>query len=191
MNDSLKDQLIALGLAQDKPRKRRPGTTSRGRGRGQKGNGPATAKAAGRKARGAPADGISLEQAWRERQREEKRTREAAREAKLAEERRRRRLNQEIGELVEGKALNDAAAELKRNFVYKGKIRSVRVTAEQLEALNEGRLALVFLRGSYLVVEPGLAEAVRKLSAEHVPNLSGPSAEDEDGDHPVPDDLIW
>lgn len=187
MNDSLKDQLIALGLAQEKPRQRRP----KGSGSGRKQGRSDGARKARPERGGAAGDGISLEEAWRQRQREEQRARDTAREAKRAEERRRRRLNSDIARLVEGKALNDPAAELKRNFLYKGKIRSVPVTAEQLAALNDGRLALVFLRGRYLVVSPELAEQVRSLSAEHVPDLSAGAADDDDGEHPVPDDLVW
>ena len=66
---------------------------------------------------------------------------------------------------------------------------SVRVNAEQLKALNGGELALVFLRGDYLVVKPELAEQVRRLSADHVPDLGTEDPGEEE--FPVPDDLLW
>lgn len=184
MSDSLQDQLRALGLARDRPRK--PGRKRRakrsGDARSRRGSG------ANRGAQGKGGD-ISLEAAWRARQSEEKASAERAKAEKRARDLERRRLNSQIEALVEGQALNDRSAELKRNFLYKGKIRSVRVNAEQLAALNAGDLALVFLRGDYLLVEPSLAEKVRALSPEHVPDLGGDDpGEDE---FPVPDDLVW
>lgn len=180
MNDSLKDQLIALGLAREEP-----GEKHHGKKRGE-----SRSRARRSKARAAGGgEGMSLESAWRLREREERDSREKEVEARRREERRRRRLNRDIQALVEGQAQNDSNAELKRNFIYKEKIRSVAVNAAQLAALNEGRLALVFLRGNYLVVAPELADQVRDLSPEHVPNLAG--GDSGDGEHPVPDDLTW
>ncbi len=175
MSDSLQDQLLALGLAKKKPRKpsRKKGGKPRARGRaGGKGGGD-----------------ISLEAAYRARQKVEKAQAEQAKADKHAQDLERRRINREVQALVEGKALNDRAGALKRNVLYKGKIRSVRVNREQLEALNAGQLALVFLRGDYLVVPPELAERVRAVSPEHVPELGSDDAAEEE--FPVPDDLVW
>jgi uncharacterized protein YaiL (DUF2058 family) len=183
MSESLQDQLRALGLAKDKPgrpgrkRKRRRPNDDAGRGGSPPG---------GKQGKG---DDISLEAAWRARQAEEKENAERARAEKRARDLERRRLNTQIEALLEGKALNDRSGELKRNFLYKGKIRSVRVNAEQLAALNAGSLALVFLRGDYLVVEPAVADQVRALSPEHVPDLGGEDPGEEE--IPVPDDIVW
>lgn len=147
MSDSLKDQLIALGLAkkgQDKPKGRK---ASRGR------------------------------QADRTRKRRQ------------AEDRRRQRLNSEIRSIVEAHRMNDDAAELTRNFLYKGRIRKVMVTPDQLRAINDGELGVAYLSGGYHILAPEHLEAVRKLSPEHVPDLAGGS--EDEGDHPVPDDLVW
>jgi uncharacterized protein YaiL (DUF2058 family) len=169
MSDSLQDQLLALGLAKKKSRKpsRKKGGKARARGKND----------------------ISLEAAYRARQRDEKAQTERARADKRAQDLERRRINGEIKALLDGKALNDRDGSLKRNFLYKGKIRSVRVNHEQLAALNAGELALVFLRGDYLVVPPELAERARAISPEHVPDLGvEETGEDE---FPVPDDLVW
>lgn len=177
MSESLQDQLLALGLAKEKPRqaRRKQGGKPRGKPR------------ASRKEKGSGE--ISLDAAYRAREREEKSRAERARAEKRALDLERRRINGRIGELLDGQALNDREGELKRNFLYKGKIRSVRVNAEQLKALNEGSLALVFLRGDYLVVKPELAEQVRTLSADHVPDLG--SEEPGEDEFPVPDDIVW
>jgi len=177
MSDSLQDQLLALGLAKSRPKKKR----------GAK-KGPRRGKGAGAKGKGGSGE-ISLDAAYRARERSEKESAERAKAEKRARDLERRRLNSQIEALLEDQALNDRAGELKRNFLYKGKIRSVRVNAKQLEALNDGALALVFLRGDYLVVKPEVAEQVRALSPEHVPDLGGDDPGEEE--FPVPDDLVW
>lgn len=183
MSDSLQDQLLALGLAKEKPR---PASSKRKhKARKQKGS----KDQRDNKANALMGREISLDAAYRARQQDDKSSAEKARAEKRALDLERRRLNTQIAALLKDQTLNDRAGELKRNFLYKGKIRSVRVNQAQLEALNSGALALVFLRGDYLVVQPELAEQVRQLSAEHIPDL-GSEAPDEKG-FPVPDDLTW
>jgi uncharacterized protein YaiL (DUF2058 family) len=175
MSESLQDQLLALGLAREKPRqpKRKRGGKTRGK----------------QKQHGKKSGEISLDAAYRARERDERSRAERAKAEKRALDLERRRINGEIQQLLEGRSLNDREGELKRNFLYKGKIRSVRVNEEQLKALNAGELSLVFLRGDYLVVEPGLADQVRSLSPEHVPDLG--SEEPDEDEFPVPDDMVW
>ena len=60
--------------------------------------------------------------------------------------------------------------------MYKGRIRSVLVTPEQLRSLNEGELGLVFLRGSYFLLKPEIVEQVRSISPDHVPALDAGGA---------------
>jgi uncharacterized protein YaiL (DUF2058 family) len=175
MSDSLQDQLLALGLAREKPRqaKRKRGGKNRGQPKQPR-------KQSGE---------ISLDAAYRARARDEKSRADRDKAEKRALDLERRRVNGEIQKLLEGQALNDREGELKRNFLYKGKIRSVRVNAEQLKALNAGSLSLVFLRGDYLVVKPELAAQVRAISADHVPDLGSEDPGEED--FPVPDDIVW
>ncbi len=197
MSDSLQDQLLALGLAKDRPEKKKPAgrkrpNSARGgkpQGRGHGGGKPRQG-GPGKQGQGAGKGGeISLDAAWKARQKDEKVGADKARAEKLARDLERRRINGEIEAMVKDQGLNDREGELKRNFLYKGKIRSVRVNAEQLEALNAGTLALVFLRGDYLVVPPALAEKVKALSPDHVPELGGDDPAEEE--FPVPDDLVW
>jgi uncharacterized protein YaiL (DUF2058 family) len=191
MSESLKDQLLKLGLA--RPEQARPKTPKPPPRRGDKAAGGAKGKATGRGKKKTTAGGeISLDEAFRLRARAEQSEADRARAAKLAEQQRRQRVNEALQALVAEHALNDQAAELKRNFIYKGRIRSVLVTPEQLTALNAGELGLVFLRGRYFLVAADIAAQAKDLSVEHVPDLSGPDAgESDEGDHPVPDDLLW
>jgi uncharacterized protein YaiL (DUF2058 family) len=182
MTDSLKEQLIALGLAKEKAKP--------ARNQGRRKPGPRPGTAAGKKPGPDRDREIALEEAWRRKQQSEHQAAEESRRRKQAEDEKRRRINKEIQAIVEANKLNDPKAELKRNFQYKGRIRSVLVNAEQLKLLNSGLLALVFLKGSYFLVTPEVAKQVRMISADHVPDLGGAEPE-ADGEHPVPDDLIW
>lgn len=177
MSNSLQDQLRALGLAKKAPAKQ----NSKGKRRKPRKEGGAVARS----------EEIDLDRAYRLRQQAERRQADEARQRKMEEDRRRRQVNKDIQVIVAAQRLNDPKAELKRNFMYKGRIRSVLVTEEQLRALNAGELGLVFLKGSYHLLPPAALEQVRAISGEHVPDLSVDSDGDEDGDHPVPDDLVW
>ena len=174
MSDSLKDQLLALGLAPKKsPPKKKPATQP---------------KKAPRKPDGG-AD-ISLDQAYRIRSKEERRAKEQAAAQKRELERQRREVNKKIRGIVDEHAVRDEKAEIKRSFVYKGKIRSVLTTAEQLKQINAGNLGVVYLSGNYHLLPADKIEEIRQFAPDHIPDLSGADNEDEK-EHPVPDDLVW
>lgn len=183
MSESLKDQLLKLGLAKEqssgKPRQSKP--------KPQRGRKPA------KKQGTSSAENLSLDQAYRLRAKEEKEQVRLKKEEKRLLDLERRRINKLVQEITDKHALNDPKAEIKRNFMYKGRIRSVLCTPEQLKALNAGELGVVFLRGSYILMEPEHVEAVRALSEDHVPDLGGNEPDDdaEDDEYKVPDDLVW
>jgi uncharacterized protein YaiL (DUF2058 family) len=163
MSESLQNQLKALGLARNKP------------------------KNANRKQKSS--DKFSLEKAYALKKRDEQKLADHARKKKLAEERQRRLLNNEIRKIVQAHRLNRDDAEFGRNFVFRGRIRKIRVTPEQLKMLNAGELGIAYLSGGYHLLASEHVEAVLQLSREHVADLST-EAED-DGDHPVPDEMTW
>ena len=179
MGDSLQDQLRALGLTRSKPaaKQEKPSRPRKPKPRGK---------------RGIPESGaeLSLDAAYALRQREEQREAERARRQKREEDRRRRQVNEAIRDIVAGQRQNRAEAEIPRNFMFNGRIRKVYVDADQQRALNEGELGIVYLSGSYHLLEPAALEAVRRISGEHVVDL-GLDAGDDDPEHPVPDDLVW
>ena len=202
---------MALGIA-SKPAERKParadggGATARNAGNRHRsqtrpdskpppkgprnGAGKSARAAAPRPAPGEAAGGeLSLEQAYRLRQQQEKEQAEQARRRQQEEMRKRQQLNREIKAIVEPNRLNHPEAEIPRYFIYKGRIRKVNVTDEQRVQLNGGDLGLVYLSGAYHLLPAGLVEQVKALSAEHVPDLSpgdeGPPEDD------VPDDLVW
>lgn len=179
MGDSLQDQLRALGLANKEQKK-------------EKRKAPRNAQnAAARRASGGKRStaGFSLEKAYALKERDERQKADRARKIKQAEDRRRREINNEIRKIVKLHRQNTDSAEIARNFMFRGRIRKINVTPEQLKALNAGECGIAYLSGGYHLLAAEHLEAVRRLSADHVPDLDGGA--DEDGDYPVPDDLNW
>src|SRR3546814_631988 len=133
---------------------------------------------------------IDLAKAYALRAQTETRERKRVEQEVAEQARLRRERKQKIQQLLDGKALNKAEADLPRNFEYGGKIRRVHVDAAQLTALNAGELGVVQQGGRYLLVSREIAEQIRVIDAHPVALLvdlkaSGPGA---DG---VPDDLTW
>ncbi len=175
MSESLKDQLRALGLSPKRGSQK-----------------PVKPHKAGKKTAHGKSDSgeLSLDQAYRLRHKQERRQKEQAIAHKRAQERQRREINQRVLSLVKLHAVRDDAAEIKRNFIYKGRIRSVLVTTGQLQAINDGELAVVYLSGNYHLMASDKVEEVRQFAPDHVPDLRGADIEGEQ-EHPVPDDLTW
>lgn len=175
MSHSLKDQLLALGLA---AKKAEAGPKKRHKAR------PDTVKQKQQKAE------ISLDQAYRIRHKDDRHQKEQAVAQKREQERQRRQINQKIKLLIKQSAIRDVLADNKRNFFYKGRIRSVLATREQIDDINNGVLGVVYLSGNYHLMPMDKIEEIRQFAADHVPDLGGAEPEGEE-DNPVPDDLIW
>ena len=179
MSNSLQDQLLALGLAKDKPKKQRRENPHK----------PASSRPGrGAKSRNKPGE-FSLEKAYALKRQDEQKQADHARKQKLAQDRQRRLLNNEIRKIVQANRLNRNDAEIPRNFMFRGRIRKLHVTADQLKALNAAELGIAYLSGGYHLLAEEHVNAVRQLSAEHVVDLSTETVND--GDHPVPDDISW
>jgi uncharacterized protein YaiL (DUF2058 family) len=175
MSNSLKDQLLALGLASKKTESR-PRKQSR-------------PKPAARKPKQSKAE-ISLDQAYRIRSKDDRQKKEQAVALKREQERQRREINQKIKVLIKESAVRDETADTKRNFIYKGRIRSVLATPGQIKEINSGLLGVVYLSGNYHLMPKDKIEEIRLFAADHIPDLAGTDREDEE-DNPVPDDLTW
>lgn len=185
MADSLRDQLLKSGIVKqvrEKTRAKSPNPSPRGSRPAQ---GKGKPHAPPRRDQGemdlAKAYAIRAQAEAAERKRAE---REAAEQARLRRERKAK-----IQKLLEGQALNKAEAEHVRHFEYGGKIRRVYVEADQLAAINEGRLGIVQQGGRYLLVTQAVAEQVRAIDPHQLALLVDPQAAT--GDDGVPDDLMW
>ena len=190
MSKSLQDQLLALGIANEKPKKtRQPSRRTPDNADQRLGAGSSPKKRQGQGIQAA-GDEVSLDRAYALRKQEEKKQADTARKRKQAEDRRRRQLNKEIRAIVGKHRLNVTKAEVARHFMYRGRIRKINLTPDQLKALNAGELGIAYLSGGYHLLAPEHVEAVRKLSAEHVPDLASGNSEKTE-EFPVPDDLTW
>lgn len=181
MADSLRDQLLSLGLAKPKPQPERRSRAGRGSGK------PTAAPAKGGKDSRSQEE-IDLARAYAIRAQKEKEERAAAEREAQERARERRERKAKLNLLLQGKTLNDAAAEVQRHFEHKGRIRHLYVTPEQLRRLNAGELGIVQLAGRYLLVEKAIAEQARDISGESLVLLVDPNAPAEDD---VPADLVW
>lgn len=190
MSKSLQEQLLALGLAGKKTKgarqssRRAPGKADQRLGAGSPPNQGSD------RAKQAAGGEVSLNRAYALRQQEEKKQADTTRKRKQSEDRRRRQLNKEIRAIVRKHRLNDSTAEISRHFMYQGRIRKISLTPDQLKAINAGKLGIAYLSGGYHLLAPDHVEAVRKLSAQHIPDLASGDTEQEK-EHPVPDDLTW
>jgi uncharacterized protein YaiL (DUF2058 family) len=215
MSNSLKDQLLGLGFKsapeppkQPKPTEARPqGRPSPQGARPQQDRRPPHGKPRAQ-GQGAQRPGgnpphakpsrseFDLGKAYALRAQQEKDERIATEKAKQEQARLRRESRAKLTVLLDGKALNDAAAEHVRHFEYGGKIKRVHVTAQQLAALNRGELGVLQSDGRYVLVDAATLAQAKEIFAEAIAlevNPNAPAADDPYSDpaYQVPDDLIW
>lgn len=213
---SLQDALLNTGLADEeqarKARKSRTGGKPAGnksrnpKSHGKSGKGKSHTKGGGKgggKGSGKPGGPSGtrpprkpqsdLERAYAARKRAEKTEKEKQKQERVADQEARRKRNLQLDSLVEGKALNVEDAEQPRYFEHIGRIRRVLCTPEQRDQINGGKLGVVSLRGSYLIVAPDVLAQYRDLAPDLVPDLTGtePDAPEDDDYPPVPDDVTW
>jgi len=198
MSDSLRDQLLKAGFApppkpEPRPKSPRPPQgrlagphqPSRGQGPSQQQK-PQQQRPQPRKPGERGEIDLAKAYALRNKTEREEKEREQREVEQRAKERKERR--QKLTALLDGKSLNDAAADIPRHFPHANKIRRIYVTAEQLPRLNGGELAVVQLAGRYLLVTRETGEAAQSVDPEALVLACDPHAVDEDG---VPVDLVW
>ena len=150
-------------------------------------------------AHGKPAhrrDEMDLGKAYAIRAQKEKDERIEAERLKQEEARLRREAKAKVDELLKGKSLNDAEADIARHFPYGGKIKRIYVNAAQLKALNAGERGVVQQNGRYVLVSSALlaqAEALFPACVALKVDPDAPAADDPyaDPQYQVPDDLVW
>jgi uncharacterized protein YaiL (DUF2058 family) len=220
MSHSLKDQLLGLGFKapatpEPKPRPERPAEAGGGDDRGRRSGkppqrddrGPRHGKPApGKPPHVRPARGdakpaktreeMDLAKAYAIRAQREKDERIEAERVRQEQARVRREAKAKLAEFLQGKALNDANAEIARHFPYGGKIKRVHVTEAQLKALNAGELGVVQDNGRYLLVDAATlaqAEAIFPAAIALKVDPDAPAGDDPYADprFQVPDDLVW
>ena len=205
MSDTLRDQLLGLGFKPAPKAARAPQRDKGKPGIGKRGPGASPRPQAGKPGQGAAPqkkrrqqsrEDIDLAKAYAIRAQKEKDERIEAERRKQEEARQRREAKAKLTAMLEGKALNDEAAEHVRHFEYGGKIKRIYVTADQLKALNAGELGVVQLGGRYLLVAAAVLAEAEAIFAPAVALKVDPAAPAEDDPYAdprfqVPDDLAW
>ncbi len=187
MSKSLKDQLLDLKLVSKLARHKRAQADKpmANAGKARAGNTKTVKVNVGN------AD-ISLHQAYRMREQQDRQKKEQAATLKREQQRLRRETNQKIRKRVDAFAIRDTNADNKRDFLFKGRLRSVLATPEQIRAINSATLGIVYLSGSYHLLPIEKVAEIRQFAPEHAPELQAGEIQDQDEqEHPVPDDLIW
>jgi uncharacterized protein YaiL (DUF2058 family) len=179
MGNSLQDQLLKAGLADEKQAKKaRAAKVPKKRGK-KSARGPALSESA-QGARQAMA-----EKAEKDRALNEQRKADAERKAIAAQ----------IRQLVEQNRLPRDEGEIGYNFVDEGKVRKLYVTADIHGKLGKGRVDIVRMGDTYELVPAEVAEKIRTRDASRVlaRQVTEPEVADDDPykDYQVPDDLMW
>ena len=207
MSDSLRDQLLGLGF-KPAPKPERPAGKKPATHQGKPPHGKPAHARQGESAVNRPPqrpahkpgarqrEEMDLDKAYAMRAQREKDERIALEAAKQEEARKRREARAKLTELVKGKALNVADAEIARHFPYGGKIKRIYVTAEQLKALNAGDMGVLQLDGRYLLVAAELIAQAEEIFPAAIalkvdPNVPAQDDPYSDPMYQVPDDLVW
>jgi uncharacterized protein YaiL (DUF2058 family) len=186
MSSSLRDQLLALGVAKKTEAKtqfKKPDKAIAARPKPNALSNPQKNNAIQAKnAEPNLAQAYAL-RARTEREEQERVLKEAQEQARIKRERK-----EKLSALLKNKALNQQDAEHARHFNHGKKIRRIYVTAEQLTQLNLGELGVVQLAGRYLLVDRETALAAQTIATESLILLPDPNAAAEDD---IPADLMW
>ncbi len=179
MANSLRDQLVQTGLADEK-RARKVEKDKR---------------AGSKKVRRGQAKGDDHAERDR-RRRAEKAERDRQLEAQRQAERQRKESTAQIRQMIRDHRLEESGGEVAYQFTEGTKIRRIWVTPGQQKQLARGDIAVVAFGKGYELVPAETAEKIRERdpAVVLVHNAGSPgSGEDSDPyeEHPIPDDLMW
>ena len=185
MGDSLKDQLLKLGLG------RRPAANERksSKQRSARRHEATPPRAKPDVARAAEARGMDrASQADNEQVKQAKESLRAQRQADRERSARQARAREHI----EAHKLDDAAAEIKHYYSTGRKIKWLYVTETQQAALLRGEIVIAIAQGKGRLVPASLVPSLREIDPElRVVDPGSASETDGDPGHEIPDDLRW
>ncbi len=185
MGNSLRDELLKVGLVNEEQLKRP---------RRQSSNGAKSAKRRRRTSAAAPADQSDTRVARHVLRENQRRTARFIRDTTLgggsAADNAKKVLRRKIQELIETQRLNATQADVAYHFVKGKRIKRIYVTEEQRARLSSGEIVIAALDGNHHLMIRSAAEALAALAPQTV--LCGCAESHEDGEeHPVPDDITW
>lgn len=184
MSNSLQDQLVQAGLANEKKareaqRQKKAGGKKKGKGA----NKPQRSEESQEAARAA--EQARAEKAERDRQLE------AERQARRAEKER----EEQVAQIIRSQRLSREGGEVRYHFTDGTRIRELLVTAALQQQLAVGSAVIVRSGKGYEILPASEAERVRELDPERIVTWNTPDGDhdpdDPYADYPVPDDLSW
>ncbi len=189
MGNSLRDELLKVGLVSEQ-RRGKPRRSKRAKaGSGKKGK-SSPARSSGEQSI------TSSAHVLRENQR---RTARFLRDSTLGggsvAESAKKTLRRKIQELVQSGRLNHPDADLVYNFVKGKRIKRIYVTQAQRAQLTAGAIVIAALDGDHHLLPRPVAEQLLALAPQTVvcggAEGDGHPSEIDGDQHPVPDDIIW
>lgn len=183
MSKSLKDQLLAAGLAKPKPAKKK---------KAKKKKAPTPPKA---KRKQVSDSALRAQRAMLERAKQDK-----AREAKRQREAEKKAIRAQVMQLVNEAKLERKDAEKPYNFTHKKKIKKIYVTEEQHKQLGKEQLGIIAINNHVFELVPSnVAKKIAERDASFVVSkeatdaVSDSSSKEDDpyAKYEVPDDLTW
>jgi len=182
MAGSLKDQLLKAGIASRKQAKEAELEQRRKRKQGQRG--PAKEELE----RAAAIETARLEKLDKDRQLNERRRQEQAERA----------LRAEIRQLAEQHGIRPPReADLRYNFVWENRVRSLWIDEPLRAQLSAGTLALVAVDQAFVLVPAAIGERIRQrdpgalVQTDEGPSRKSGDEDDPYANFPIPDDLHW
>lgn len=183
MSNSLRDQLLKAGLADEKQVKAIEAEKHKQRKRARKG-------AKNRVTTTETEEARQIAQMYRQRQAERDRELNRQRE----EERKQKERAAQARDLVQRTAIKRADGDIAYNFTLGPRIKRLYVSAAEQKQLVEGKLAIVRRKNAFSLVPADTARKLQSLESKLLVHYNEPGADDTDDaykDYPVPDDLMW
>ncbi|MGH1462636.1 MAG: DUF2058 domain-containing protein [Neptuniibacter sp.] len=185
MAGSLKDQLLNIGLV-DQKKAKQADTEKRKKNK--------KAKKA-RKSGQSVVDEQAQKQQELEKQRMEKQQRDRELNLKREEERRNKEIKAQCRQMIIQQQLTwPDDAEVSYNFAYDNKVKTLYVTDELQGQLIRGQVAIAVLDEKFYLIPDKFAEKIEQRLPEYVIRIQPEEEPDEDdpyADYKIPDDLMW
>lgn len=163
MSKSIRDQLLGLGLKPAKPQGKPPAKTHKPR--------PALPKAS----KAAPSKPKPI----------------SAKQAAAQQILERQLLNQQLQAVLTQHGASAPDGEQKFSYSYAGKIRNIYVSEAQRQQIIAGELSITIFKAKSILIKPAAILPILAIDPARFIYTASQSAEDDDPDHAVPDDLMW
>ena len=97
----------------------------------------------------------------------------------------------QIHALIESTMLKEHKGEAIYRFTWQNKIRELLVSEKIRGQLANGELAITWLNGRTCLIPAETASSVKLINDKWRLFINAETADDQEDEHPVPDDLIW